>query len=373
MAWNWQDPDWPQYQYQAKDIQAFEQALLKASGLFLGVYTCLNPQDQDQLKIALLSEEALNTSAIEGEYLNRDSLQASLKRQFGLSAEKPHASPAEQGIAQMMLEVYRDYAAPLTDDTLYAWHRLLMKGRSDIQQGSYRTHTEPMLIVSGGRYEPTIHFEAPPSAQVPRLMNEFIMWFNDSAPTGPSTLSPIIRASIAHLYFETIHPFEDGNGRLGRALAEKALAQGLGQPSLIALSTIMEQQKKEYYTALKATNHTLDITPWLSYFAKTTLAAQARSQAQVEFLIQKARFFDTFDAKLNDRQRKVLLRMFKEGVQGFEGGLNAEKYIKIAQSSPATTTRDLQALVTMGALTKVGELRHTRYYLDLNCFTPKAV
>lgn len=365
MTWNWQQPGWPHYRYNINGLQPLEQALLKASGVFLGVYTCLNPQDQDQLKIALLSEEALNTSAIEGEYLNRDSLQASLKRQFGLTTEKPHASAAEQGIAQMMLEVYRDYAAPLTHDTLYIWHQELMKGRTDINAGHYRTHTEPMLIVSSGRYEPTVHFEAPPSAQVPNLMQAFIDWFNQSAPAGSEPLSPLVRASITHLYFETIHPFEDGNGRIGRALAEKALAQGLGQPTLIALSTIMEHNKKAYYAALKETNHSLDITDWLNYFAKTTLQAQAQSQAQVEFLIQKARFFDSFDARINERQRKVLLRMFKEGIKGFEGGLSADNYMKIAQSTPATTTRDLQALVAMGALVKQGELRYTRYFLKL--------
>lgn len=366
MIWSWQLKDWPHYIYEIKELEHFEHHLLKASGVFLGVFKCLNPSEQDQLKIALLSEEALNTSAIEGEYLNRESLQASLKREFGLSTEKRHATPAERGIAQMMLEVYRDYAAPLSPETLFSWHKLLMNGRSDLShRGAYRTHSEPMLIISGGRREPTIHFEAPPSAQVPVLMEGFIEWFNQSAPNGPKPLPILLRAGIAHLYFETIHPFEDGNGRIGRALGEKALSQGLGHPSLIALSTVIEHHKKAYYAALQTTNHSINIADWLHYFAQTILDAQAHAQTQIEFLIQKAKFFDRFDAQLNERQRKVLLRMFREGIRGFEGGLSAENYIQITQTSRATATRDLQALLNLGALTKQGELRYSRYFLNL--------
>ncbi|HLF66352.1 MAG TPA: DUF4172 domain-containing protein, partial [Gammaproteobacteria bacterium] len=154
------------------------------------------------------------------------------------------------------------------------------------------------------------------------------------------------------------------NGRIGRALAEKALAQCLGQPSLIALSTVIEQNKKAYYAALQTTNHSLDISSWLVYFSQTTLKAQAYTQDHIEFLIQKAKFFDKFDAQLNERQRKVLLRMFREGPQGFKGGLSAENYITITQTSRATATRDLQELLTLGALQKRGELRYSRYFLQ---------
>ena len=367
MTWNWQLKDWPNYIYQIKDIEAFERLLLKEAGVFLGVFQCLDAQGQEQMKIELLSDEALNTSAIEGEYLNRESLQASLKRAFGLTAEKRHITPAEKGVAQMMLEVYRDYAAPLSADVLFSWHKLLMSGRSELEMiGGYRTHAEPMLIVSGGTREPIIHFEAPPSKHVKTLMKDYIQWFNESSPNGKKPLLALERAAIAHIYFESIHPFEDGNGRIGRALAEKALSQCLGYPSLIALSTVMEQNKKSYYAALQTTNHGLDISSWMNYFSETALKAQEHSKVQIEFLIHKAKFFDKFDSKLNDRQRKVLLRMFKEGVAGFEGGLSADKYINITRTSRSTATRDLQELLEMGALTKQGDLRYSRYFLKMN-------
>lgn len=365
MTWNWQLPNWPNYLYNIKDLDDCERNLLKASGIFLGVFKYLDSAEQEQFKIELLSDEALNTSAIEGEYLNRDSLQASLKNALGLTTMPRRATAAEKGVAQLMLEVYKNYAQPLDSETLFLWHKLLMNGRSDLENiGAYRTHTEPMFIASNSYREPIIHFEAPPSKQIKTLMQNFITWFNASAPNSSKPLPTLIRAAIAHIYFESIHPFEDGNGRIGRALAEKALSQGLGQPSLIALSTVIEHHKKAYYDALKATNHTLDISSWLIYFAQTTLKAQEHTQKQVEFLINKAKFFDKFNDKINERQRKVLLRMFQEGPCGFEGGLSAENYIAISHTSRATATRDLQELLALGALIKKGELRYSRYFLS---------
>lgn len=361
MTWNWQLNDWPHYLYDLNGLERDQQALIKASGVFLGILKCLNSAEQDQVKMTLLSEEALNTSAIEGEILNRDSLQASLKRAFGLDVEKRHITPAEKGIAQMMLQVHCDYREPLSDEILFTWHKLLMSGRSDLETiGSYRVHAEPMLIVSSGRREPIVHFEAPPSAQIKELMENYIIWFNSAQSNA---LPFLVRAAIAHLYFESIHPFEDGNGRIGRALAEKALSQGLGMPSLISLSTVIESNKKAYYHALQTTNHSLDITAWIHYFSQTVIQAQEYSLAQVDFLIKKTKFFDKFDSDINERQRKVLLRMFKEGPRGFKGGLSASNYIAITGASPATATRDLHALVLMGALRKEGELRYSRYFI----------
>jgi Fic family protein len=231
MTWNWQLKDWPNFTHDIRALENFERALLLASGSFLGVFKCLDAQEQETLKISLLSDEALNTSAIEGVYLHRDSLQASLRKEFGFMAEVQKFSPAEKGIAQVMRDVYTHYAEPLNHDKLFTWSKWIT------HHGAYRSHSEPMLIVSGGYGEPTIHFEAPPSDQVLRLMDEFINWFNQTAPNGDNPLPILSRAGIAHAYFESIHPFEDGNGRIGRALAEKALSQGIGFPALIALST----------------------------------------------------------------------------------------------------------------------------------------
>lgn len=366
MTWNWQLKDWPHYIYDPKVLLPLEQAFFKASGAFVGVFNCLDAAEQEQVKIDLLSEEALNTSAIEGVILNRDSLQASLKREFGLATEKRHITMAEKGIAQMMLEVYRDYSASLTHECLFSWNTLVNLGRNDLDSiGAYRVHPEPMLIVSGGTRQPTIHFEAPPSNNIPALMTDYIEWFNRTAPNGPEPLPPLVRAGVAHVYFESIHPFEDGNGRIGRALAEKALAQSLGHPTLIALSTVTEQNKKGYYSALQTTNHSLSLDSWLLYFAETVLQAQTQMQSHIEFLIKKAKFFDKYDVAINQRQRKVLLRMFRAGVSGFQGGLSAENYLSITGTSRATATRDLNHLVELGALSKKGELRYTRYFLNL--------
>lgn len=222
-----------------------------------------------------------------------------------------------------------------------------------------------MHIVSGSLHDPVIHFEAPPSARVSAEMDAYLAWFNSAAPTGEAPLPALIRAGIGHLYFESIHPFEDGNGRLGRALAEKSLAQNIGQPSLIALAYTIERERKTYYEELARHQATLDITGWLIYFAETILKAQGNTLTRVAFYIAKARFCERFRGQLNDRQAKALARLFREGPDGFKGGLSAENYIAITQSSRATATRDLQDLVQKGALTRSGELRHTRYGLNL--------
>jgi Fic family protein len=175
----------------------------------------------------------------------------------------------------------------------------------------------------------------------------------------------LTRAGITHLYFVSIHPFEDGNGRIGRALSEKSLAQNIGQPSLIALAYTIERARKAYYGALERNNKDLEITDWLVYFAKTINEAQNNTIKRVNFYVAKTKLYEKLRGKLNERQDKVVARMFREGINGFKGGLSAENYISITQSSRATATRDLQQLVAMGAFTKTGELRYTRYHLNI--------
>ncbi|NTU56507.1 MAG: Fic family protein, partial [Anaerolineales bacterium] len=311
--------------------------------------------------------EALKTSEIEGEYLDRDSLQSSICRQFGLNTDNRKISPAEQGIAEVMVDLYRGFEAPLSHAMLFEWHKMLTNGRRDLKDiGRYRTHSEPMQIVSGAIYAPKVHFEAPPSSQMMLEMERFIAWFNDSAPKGKKLLPALLRAGIAHLYFVSIHPFEDGNGRIGRAIAEKALAQCLGQPTLIAIAYTIERNKKAYYEALERANRRNEITDWLIYFADMVITAQGYTQTWVEFLIKKAKLHDRLRDRLNPRQEKALDRMFREGPEGFTGGLSAEKYISITGASRATATRDLQDLVGKGALVRTGERKHTRYHLNLD-------
>jgi Fic family protein len=178
-------------------------------------------------------------------------------------------------------------------------------------------------------------------------------------------LPALTRAGIAHLYFVSIHPFEDGNGRIGRAIAEKSLAQNLEHPTLIALAYTIERKRKDYYAALEHNNHDLEISDWLQYFACTVLAALDNTIKRVDFYIAKAKFFERLRDQFNGRQTKVIARMFREGIDGFKGGLSAENYISIAETSRATATRDLQDMVEKGALTRTGERRHTRYRLKV--------
>jgi len=361
MRWNWQQKDWPAFSYDRTALEGYEAAFLKESGVILGAFRHLEEDEKDHLRVDLISTEALKTSAIEGEVLDRDSLQSSIRRQFGLQSDKRRIPPAEAGIAEMMVSLYREFDAPLSREMLFAWHRMLTNGRRDLKDiGRYRTHPTAMQVVSGPLHRPRIHFEAPPTDQVKRQMDGFLDWFHASR-----SLPALTRAGIAHLYFVCIHPFEDGNGRIGRTIAEKAIGQTLGQPSLIALAYQIERKRKAYYDALEAANKKNEITDWLTYFAKVILAAQKTTEVRIQFLIDKAKLYDRLRGKLNERQQKVLERMFEAGPDGFEGGLSAENYLAITKTSRATATRDLTELVSVGALRKTGQLKGTRYWLNV--------
>ncbi len=373
MPWNWEEPTWPQFSYDAAALEPLEAEFLLRSGEFIGAFKHVRPDDQENLRIELISDEALKTSEIEGEILNRDSVQSSLRHQFGLAGQETDVPPAERGIAQMMVDLYLNFAKSLTDETMFGWHGMLMSGDRTIKTiGAYRTHPDPMQVVSGAIGRRRIHFEAPPSDRMAAEMSAFIKWFNGSGPDGTHPLPAITRSALAHLYFVSVHPFEDGNGRIARALAEKSLAQNLGQPTLIALAYTIERKRKAYYEALERNNKSTEITNWLLYFGSTILEAQENTNKRVDFYIAKTKFYERLRGQFNARQEKVIARMFKEGIDGFKGGLSAENYITLTKTPRATTTRDLQDLVAKGALTRTGELRHTRYHLNLSDPTPPA-
>jgi len=363
MAWNWQYPDWPKFGWERARLAAAEQQFLLAGGILLGTVLHLGIEERDQITIEAMSTEALTTSEIEGEILDRASVQSSIRKQLGLASDNRQVGPAEQGIAEMMVDLYRSFAAPLSGETLFRWHRMV-SGRHDLHDvGRYRTSAEPMQVVSGPAHSPKVHFEAPPSSQVESEMARFIAWFGRTGPRGEEPLPALTRAGIAHLYFESIHPFEDGNGRIGRAITEKSLAQSLGKPTLTALAATILARRKSYYDALAAANKQNEITNWLAWFAGTAIEAQRRTIALVEFLIDKTKLLDRLRGQLNERQEKALSRMFREGPEGFKGGLSAGNYSTITGASPATATRDLADLVAKGALVRAGERRHARYYL----------
>ena len=366
MKWNWQSKEWPEFSYDSSALTALETQFLQGSGVFYGAYKHITEDEKQTLLIDIISEEALKTSEIEGEYLSRDSIQSSIKKHFGLIEDIKRIPPAEQGVASVMLDVFENFTDPLSHDTMHAWHTMLMANRTDINNiGGYRTHAEPMQVVSGYAHMPVVHFEAPPSEQMQPEMDAFVDWFNATAPDGNKPLPALTRASITHLYFVCIHPYEDGNGRIARALVQKALAQTTGQPSLIALSQIIQDHKKAYYDALEANNKHCEITDWLTYFADTIVAAQKHAETLLDFILAQTKLFDRLAGQINERQIKALARMFREGPKGFKGGMSADKYAKITGASSSTATRDLQDLLDKEALTKTGKLKGTRYWLAL--------
>jgi len=367
--WNWQKDDWPRFTYDNSKIEKLERDYSKQSGFSLGIARHLSNEDQNDLIVELVSNEALKTSEIEGEYLDRESLQSSIRREFGLGMINHfNAKPAEAGIAEMMKDIFTNYDSPLTKKTLCSWHKMLMSGSKNIEIGKYRTHREAMQVVSGRYDKPKVHFEAPPSADVPKEMKQFIEWFNKCAPDGKEPLTPLVRAGIAHIYFVSIHPFEDGNGRIGRGIVEKSLSQNMGRPTLIALSSSINDKRRDYYEKLAAQSTGNDITKWLIYFGQTIIDAQNQTINLVDFIITKAKFYDTHNENLNPRQLKVINRILAEGPKGFVGGFSAKNYRAITKSPAATATRDLQDLVSKGIFSKTGQLKSTRYTLDLSPF-----
>jgi len=286
-----------------------------------------------------------------------------VRHRLGLSdAPAGTSDRASVGAGELMVAVRTFWDAALDNETLFAWHRILMRGNRRVLAGAWRTHADPMQVISGAVGKARLHFEAPPSARVPGEMERFITWFNASRKTIPA--APV-RAAVAHLYFESIHPFEDGNGRIGRALAEKALSQGLGRPATLSLSRTIEAQRRAYYIALETAQRSNEITPWLRYFTAAVIEAQRDAEAHVMYVLNQARFFDRYRDQLNPRQLRVVRRMLEAGPGGFEGGMNARKYVSLNRVSKATATRDLQQLVVCGAFRSVGGGRSARYELCL--------
>lgn len=365
-SWNWQLKEWPQFTYDKSSMDELERHFLEKAGTVTGAFKHINPKEKDTLLIQILSNEAMKTSEIEGEYLDRESVQESIKKNLGLESNKKNIPPVESGIAEMMVNLYKTYDRPLNHHQLHQWHKMLTEGRRDLVDiGRYRTHEDVMQIVSGRMDKRTVYFEAPPSRNIKTEMDMYVNWFNEVHIGKNTSLFPLAKAGIAHFYFVTIHPFEDGNGRIGRAITEKSLSQSIQKPVLISLSQMIEAKKKEYYRSLEKHNRTCELTNWLIYFGKTILDAQENTLKIIDFLIQKTKFFDRFTSQLNERQVKVAKRVFEEGHEGFEGGLSAENYRHIAKTSASTATRDLRNLVEMGALYKTGELKSTRYYIHL--------
>lgn len=367
--YNWQLDDWPQFQFSLERVEdellIFSEKVGRVSGILEG----LPEETQQDVIVDIILAEAIKTSEIEGEYPSRKDVLSSIRKNLGL-----HYNPEQikdksaAGLGELMIDVRKTFKEPLTEEKLFSWHKMLLGENKRIEVGKWRSHEEPMQVVSGAIGKEKVHYEAPPSSQVPKEMKQFIEWFNDTAPGGKYEIKKApVRSAIAHLYFETIHPFEDGNGRIGRAIAEKALSQTIGRPVMLSLSRTIEAKKNVYYDSLEKAQRSNEITPWMEYFIKTSLDAQTEAETQVDFTLKKTRFFDRFKDQFNERQLTVIKRMLEEGTKGFEGGMNARKYIGITKTSKATATRDMQQLVEIGAFVLAGNAggRSTSYQVSL--------
>lgn len=363
---NWEFNNWPNFKYTALKAEDTLYALAEKTGHFSGMLKALPPSIQTETLIDVMTEEAVKTSAIEGEFLSRKDVMSSIKKNLGFTLKTNIKDKKAKGVSELMVDVRKTFNEPLTKEKLFDWHRMLMGDSSSMEVGKWRTHKEPMQVVSGAAGKQKIHFEAPHSNKVPNEMERYIKWFNDSAPGGEKEIKKgAIRSAIAHLYFESIHPFEDGNGRIGRAIAEKALSQGLGRPVMLSLSKTIEAGKADYYSALSKAQQSTDVTAWVAYFTKVILDAQTEVGEQIEFTLKKVKFFDQHKNELNERQLKVIKRMLEEGPKGFQGGMNAGKYTGITKTSKATATRDLQDLAAKAIFAPSGGGRSTSYQINL--------
>jgi Fic family protein len=367
LRYNWEYRHWPKFTYSVNSLEKLFLQISRNEGKYEGIVNMLPKDIKADTVIDFMVTEAIKSSEIEGEYYSRKDVLSSIKKNLGIH-QKPFAlsNKNAEGISKIMVDVRNTFHKPLSKTKLFEWHKMLFNTKTTIEVGKWRTHSEPMQIVSGAIGKQKVHFEAPPSKLLEKEMKQYIRWFNDTAPNGKNSITnSSVRAALAHLYFESIHPFEDGNGRIGRALSEKVLSQGMQKPVLLSLSATIEKNKKEYYKQLQKGQRSLNVTNWINYFATTILEAQVYTEKQIQFKVNKASFFDAYKAKLNARQLKAIKKMLDEGADGFKGGMNATKYKSITKTSKATATRDLQELVELGILVSVGGGRSTSYGLKL--------
>ena len=367
--WIWQQADWPHFRWQDSEILPRLRHAQRRLGMLIGSHSRLGNSDQT---LDTLLANIISSSAIEGERLNAQSVRSSLARRLGSSQTQSYpVSERSEGLAAMMLDAIDNHEQPLTIERLYQWHRWLFPVNEwsvqPMNVGQLRGD-EPMLVVSGRVDRPTVHFEAPPRATLDDQLAEFIPWFNQTQ--HDPTMDPLLRAAIIHFWFVTLHPVDDGNGRLTRALTDLALSQADSHSiRLYAMSVAILELRGDYYRALESAQRgSLDITSWICWFLDTLdyaieLALQVidRSLAKTFFWLRHCN-----DA-LSPEQTKVLNRLLDGGEQGFENGISASQYQKVAGVSKATATRHLAELVERGCIEKLpGGGRNTRYQICLH-------
>jgi Fic family protein len=345
--------NWPDFQWDDAALVKLLAEVRHKQGRLLGQMGVLGFNLQDEVTLKNLTLDVLKSSEIEGEILDPDQVRSSIARRLGMDvAGLVPADRNVEGVVEMMLDATQDYAAPLTEDRLFGWHAALFPtGRSGMQRivvGAWRTNAkrDPMQVVSGPIGRETVHFQAPDSDKLQAEMDAFLEWFNTEDKTDP-----VIKAAVAHLWFVTIHPFADGNGRIARAIMDMQLARAdKSRRRFYSMSTQIRTERKAYYDRLEDTQKgELNITQWLIWFLQCLDRALAATDTTLAEVMRKAKFWERPAAQdVNDRQRLMLNKM----LDGFDGKMNSSKWVKITKVSPDTATRDLQDLVERGLLEK---------------------
>ena len=384
--WVWQQSNFPEFTFDTSKVKGLIRRYDEVCGMLYGTHETLTKESQHEANIDVMVAEAISTAEIEGENLNRNSVRNSLRRQLGLSHDRNEKDQKSEGVASILLASRSDPDKNLDEDTLFDWHRnILGDGKSlihpDLKVGQWRD--EPMQIVSGPIGFEDVDYEAPPPEKVPELMNDFLEWFNDEGAQDQSSVlnsdycvGPV-RSAVAHLWFEVVHPLDDGNGRVGRAIADLALVKDNDKPALFSLSHVLSQHRNDYYEELGKASKQLDITDWVVWFSQRSIDAQLEARKVVMAVLEKTRFWDEVEKlpedSLNPRQEKVLKSLFLHEPSGFEGGMTAKKYMNLTKTSKATATRDLADLAEKNCLVMTGGGRSTKYQLNLSKYQPDEV
>lgn len=373
--WIWQHPKWPAFSWDVETLAPLLRACTQAQGQLLGMMGASGAGANVERELDALLQNVITSSAIEGEQLNVESVRSSLAKRLGLASDE-RVTARSEGLAELMLDATQQHDGPLTSERLMHWHRLLFPDTSaltarPIQVGTLRG-PEPMQVVSGRIDRPVVHFEAPGREGLEQKLDDFFYWFNSSR--ADPTLDPLIRAGIAHFWFVTLHPFDDGNGRLTRAITDLAMAQGEHQAiRFYAMSASILARRQDYYRILEATQRgDLNITEWLLWFLQTLLHTLEQAMQRIERVLVKARFWQAHrDDGLPPEQTKVLNRLLNGDLlsekpdAGFTVGISAAQYQAVAKVSKATATRHLQDLLEKGCLRKLpGGGRSTRYQIN---------
>jgi len=339
---------WPAFQWDEAGLASRLAAIRHAQGRLLGRMDGLGFRLRGEANLAVMTAEVVKTSAIEGEILDDRQVRSSLARRLGIKTAGIVPVPrAVDGVVEMMIDATRKYNEPLNAERLFGWHAALFPtGRSGIRRitvGAWRSaEAGPMQVVSGILGREKVHFEAPEAARVPAEMNAFLEWFN----VDPRT-DPVIKAALAHFWFVTIHPFEDGNGRIARAITDMALARSDSSADrFYSMSAQIEAERKDYYAVIEQSQKgTLDVTGWLSWFVDCLGRSLDRAEEILSAVLFKARVWQRVgNAHINNRQRKIINQL----LDGFEGNLNTSKYAKLTHCSSDTALRDIQELLDRG-------------------------